>query len=227
MEKKIKWTKQDSDTLSELHETTKYYKELYSRVANFYTIFYKISGIICMISSAVSTTIFWIDTDNYNYMDNSGNLVEQTNNDTFLKILMIITFLSTVSQNIVDYVNISNEYTRISNIYQKIQFKIENIGDIHPSRRNGNPKIQLPSIRDMTNKLSQDSNEINPCFTWLFHNRNKVQSYMAERHEKYSKEEISDDEFTGEYSYSDDNEVEFDNIDSNRNFNSYSISRRV
>ena len=124
MEKKIKWTKQDSDTLIELHETTKYYKELYSRVANFYTKFYKISGIICMVSSAVSTTIFWINTDNF--MDNSGNLIEQTNNDTFLKILMMITFLSTVSQNVVDYVNISNEYIRISNIYRKIQFKIEN-----------------------------------------------------------------------------------------------------
>lgn len=226
MEKKIKWTKQDSDTLIELHETTKYYKELYSRVANFYKKFYKISGIICMISSSVSTTIFWINTNN-NYMDNSGNLIEQTNNDTFLKILMIITFLSTVSQNIVDYTNISNEYTRISNIYRRTQFRIESIGDIHPSRRNGNPKTQLPYLRDVTNKLSQDSNEINACLTWLFHNRNKVQSYMSERHQKYSQEEISDDEIgAGDCSYSDENDIDFDSIDSNRElYYSYGISR--
>ena len=35
---------QDNKTLTELHETSKYYKELYIRVGNFYRMVYKILG---------------------------------------------------------------------------------------------------------------------------------------------------------------------------------------
>ena len=207
MEKK-KWTEQDNLTLIELHETSKYYKELYKRVGYFYRSLYKILGVVCIVSSSVSTSIFWIDTSQNkiicdNIQNNSGDINEYSDNEMLLKTLMMIMSISTILQNIVNFIDISNDYLKTSISYRKIQFKIESIGDIHPSRRKGTPKKALPNLRDSTNKLSQDSNDINAILTWLFHNRNKVQSYMGEKHKNYEKEEISDDEYSGDYNYND------------------------
>ena len=217
MEKK-KWTEQDNKTLTELHETSKYYKELYRRVGRFYRMMYKILGFTCVISSSVSTSIFWIDTsqNSNNYLNNSGNMIDETDNDLLLKALLGVMLVSTILQNIISFIDISNDYLETSISYSRIQFKIEAIGDIHPCRRKGAPKKALPNLRDATNKLSQDSNDINPILKRLFHNRNKVQSYMGEKHKNYEKEDISDEEYSGDFNnYSDnvdDSDLTYRNI---------------
>ena len=111
MEKK-KWTEQDNKTLTELHETSKYYKELYRRVGRFYRMMYKILGFTCVISSSVSTSIFWIDTsqNSNNYLNNSGNMIDETDNDLLLKALLGVMLVSTILQNIISFIDISNDY---------------------------------------------------------------------------------------------------------------------
>ena len=214
MEKKRKWTEQDNETLIVLHESSQYYKELYERVGKFYRTMNKILGLTCIITSSVSTSIFWIDTgqNRIQYLNNSGNDYDESDNDILLKTLLGIMLFSTVFQNIISFIDTSNDYLETSAAYRKIQFKIEAIGDIHPLRRKGGPKKALPNLRDATNKLSQDSNDINSCLKWLFHDKNNVISYMREKHNKYGKEDISDEEYSGDYNNFAVDEVELSYI---------------
>tara|TARA_B110000285_G_C14945954_1_gene524321 strand:+ start:40 stop:669 length:630 start_codon:yes stop_codon:yes gene_type:complete len=196
MDRKKKWTEQDNQTLIELHIKSKYYKELYERVGKFYRTLDKLLGFTCVISSSVATSIFWIDNDSQQI---ESNTIECSDNEILLKSLLGIMTLSTILQNIVSFVETSNEYLETSFSYGKIQFKIESIGDIHPARRNGGPKKTLPTLRDATNKLSQNSDNINGCLQTLCHNKKKVESYMDEKHNNYKKEDISDEEDSGDY----------------------------
>jgi hypothetical protein len=125
----------------------------------------------------------------------------ECNVDNYLlfKTLLGIMTVSTILQNIVSFIDTSNGYLETSFSYRKIQFKIESIGDIHPARRNGGPKKILPTLRDATNKLSQNSDNINQCLENLCHNKKNVQSYMGEKHIGYRKDNISDEEDSGEF----------------------------
>ena len=194
MAKKHKWTEQDNQTLIELHEKSKYYKELYQRVGNFYRTIDKVLGFTCVISGSVATSIFWIDTGKDKNINNSGDMECNVDNYILFKALLGIMTVSTILQNIVSFIDTSNGYLETSFSYRKIQFKIESIGDIHPARRGGAPKELLPSLRQATNKLCQNNDDINKCLENLCHNKKNVNSYMAEKHISYRKDNIDEEE---------------------------------
>lgn len=210
MDTKKHWTEEDNNTLTELHKKSKYYKELYKRVSTFYLYIYKMLGTLSITSSSLSTCLFFIDNEKKDILNTPNNTIINYNgdNETLIKSLLITMLVSTLLQNMVNFIGISIDYLNTSEMYMKIQFKIEAIGDIHPARRKGKPKRLLPHIRDATNKLSQDSNDINGCLKRIFHNQNKVISYMGDKHKNYELEDLSEEEYTDEY-----NNFHIDDID--------------
>lgn len=220
-----KWKIEDNRTLIEIHSTSSYNRILYRKAGNLFKYINKIVNIVSMISSSIALSFIWInDNDNDNdILDinslNNASISILCNEDTsFLKILLSFNFISIFSQNVFNFNDISNEYLKISKLYGNIQYGVEIIGDIHPKKRNGEPKYLLPNLRYKINKLNQNSKEVSKILSFLlcYTRKNNIISYLSEKHERYNSENVSDDDDIDEH-YS------FDRLHSNKDINLQSL----
>ena len=139
MEKKNKWKERDNDTLIDLHKQSIYNKKLYKKASNFYKFLNNLYGYTSIITSSMATSILWIESD--------GSTGEDDNTIP-LKVLISLTTILLLMQYLFNLFDSSYQYLEISKLYGDIQCNVEYIGDIHPKRRNGNPKLLLPKLRN-------------------------------------------------------------------------------
>lgn len=187
METKKKWKERDNDTLIDLHKKSIYNKKLYKKASDFYNFLNNLIGFTSIITSSMATSILWIE-----YDGSAGD----DDNTVALKALISITTILLLMQNLFNFIDSSYKYLEISKSYGDIQYNVEYIGDIHPIRRDGNPKVLLPKLRNRINKILQERKSINHCLISLFTIKEEDESYMTHRHERFKKNisEMSSDE---------------------------------
>jgi hypothetical protein len=198
-----KWKTEDNKTLIDLHGICSFNRILYRKAGNLFKRFNKLMGVIGMISSSIGLSVVWINSNNNDNLEfifndvNNISISDICNEDTnLLKTLLSFSLITIFSQNIFNFSDIATDYFKISKLYGNIQYDVEFIGDIHPKKRNGEPKYLLPKLRHRTNKLNQNSKEISSIISTLlcFSRNNNIKSYLSEKHERYNNENVSDDE---------------------------------
>lgn len=206
-----KWKNEDSKTLTDLHLNTQYNRILYKKAGNFFKRINKISGIVGMVCSSIALSITWINENNNENIDalifntpNNISLSNICNDDSqLLKTLLSFTLITTFSQNIFNFSDTANEYFNISKSYGIIQSDLEIIGDIHPNKRNGDPKYLLPKLRYRTNKLNQNSKDVPTTLSKLlcYTSNKEGDSYLVGKHERYKSENEDEEEEDDDYSF--------------------------
>ena len=115
------WGKYENDTLIHQHIMAKSYKKRYQRASDLNNTFYRIFGLVTVITSSVASTITW------------GSDIEEAQKET-IKYITTISAISAAILNFYNFKDLSKEYTNTAKQYALLQNKIENIGNIHPDK---------------------------------------------------------------------------------------------
>jgi hypothetical protein len=121
------WGKYENDTLIHQHIMAKSYKKRYQRASDLNNTFYRIFGLVTVITSSVASTITW------------GSDIEEAQKET-IKYITTISAISAAILNFYNFKDLSKEYTNTAKQYALLQNKIENIGNIHPDKREISPQ---------------------------------------------------------------------------------------
>lgn len=164
------WGKYENDTLIHQHIMAKSYKKRYQRASDLNNTFYRIFGLVTVITSSVASTITW------------GSDIEEAQKET-IKYITTISAISAAILNFYNFKDLSKEYTNTAKQYALLQNKIENIGNIHPDKREISPQEQFQTVQKEFDIISNNRSEISNCMSKIFYDKNSDRdSYLKEKH---------------------------------------------
>jgi cytochrome c biogenesis protein CcdA len=102
------WGKYENDTLIHQHIMAKSYKKRYQRASDLNNTFYRIFGLVTVITSSVASTITW------------GSDIEEAQKET-IKYITTISAISAAILNFYNFKDLSKEYTNTAKQYALLQ----------------------------------------------------------------------------------------------------------